>query len=433
MANLLSWSTVLSGVVVLASLSLACSEDAAEPSTPPGSAGGAGVGGSTAVSPPVSGAGGVTGGAGSIAGSAANGGAGLAGTAGTSTAGAGAGAGGGVGVAGAAGTGGAPGQLSDWQYYGRWDLTHAGKAVTVNSGSHITASFMGSGISAKFDTSGNAQNNMPTVSIKIDDGALVEKEIGATLELAAGLPVALHSVTLFVRGMNEGQSRWTPPLVSSTAFLGFTVVGGNIVPSPRPMRLKMEFLGDSITEGVALHAMGPQGQTSASWRTDGPRGYPALTAQKLQAEWRQVGFGRQGLTIVGNGGVPKAQDAFNWFYLGVPRDTWQPDVVVINQGTNDRGASGATFAPLYRSYLDLVRSAYPGAKIVALQPFVGAFSNEIKAEVAARKTAGDAKAFYVDTAGWTQNADFSDGLHPNQAGSVKIADKLTTALQALPN
>jgi lysophospholipase L1-like esterase len=324
-------------------------------------------------------------------------------------------------------------QLADWHYYGRWDLSHAGKAVTVNSGSHVTASFMGSGISAKFDTSGNAANNMPTVSIKIDDGALVEKEISATLELAAGIPVAMHTVTLFVRGMSEGQERWTPPLVSSTVFLGFTVAGGNVVPSPRPARLKIEFLGDSITEGVALHATGPQGQTSANWRTDGPRAYAALTAQKLQAEWRQVGFGRQGLTIVGNGGVPKAQDAFNWFYSGVPRDAWQPDVVVINQGTNDRSANGATFASLYGSFLTLIRAAYPGAKLVAVRPLVGDFGEEIKAQIAARKTAGDTKAFYVDTAGWTQNADFTDGIHPNQAGSVKIADKLAAALQALPN
>lgn len=349
------------------------------------------------------------------------------------TAGASAGAGGGGGMAGGGGggTGGAPVQLSDWQYYGRWDLTHQGKAITVNSGSHVTASFMGSGITAKFDPSGNSKTNMPTVAIQIDDGPVVEKEISGTLELATGLPVAAHSVTLFVRGMNEGDERWTPPLVSSTVFLGFAVAGGSIVQTPRPARLKIEFLGDSITEGVNLHSMGPSGQTSANWRTDGPRGYAALTAVKLKAEWRQVGFGRQGLTIAGNGGVPKAQDAFNWFYSGVPRDTWQPDMVVINQGTNDGSASGATFAPLYSSFLGLIRTAYPDAKIVAIRPFVGAFGTEISAQVAARKAGGDAKVYYLDTDGWTAPADFTDGLHPNQAGSVKIADKLTTALQAL--
>jgi lysophospholipase L1-like esterase len=433
-ASLLGWSKAVLGMVVTAGVALACSEDAAGPTT--GSAG-------TSAGMAASGSAGMPGSAGASAGSTSGGtSAGSAGAAGTSTggvAGAGtagsggsAGSGGAGGAAGTGGSGGAPAQLSDWQYYGRWDLSKAGKAITVNSGSHITASFMGSGISAKFDTSGNT-GDIPTVSIKIDDGELVEKEIAGTLELATGLPVALHTVTLFVRGMSESQQRWTPPLVSSTVFTGFTVAGGNIVPTARPTRLKMEFLGDSITEGVALQATGPQGQTSQNWRTNGPRGYAAVTAMKMQAEWRQVGFGRQGLTIVGNGGVPKAQDAFNWFYSGVARDSWQPDIVVINQGTNDRGTSGATFAPLYDSFLGIIRTAYPDAKLVALRPLVGDFGSEISAQVAARKTAGDAKIFYVDTAGWTSNGDFTDGVHPNQSGSVKIADKLMTALQALPN
>ncbi len=437
MASLLVWSKVVLGVVVTAGVLLACSEDAMGPAT--GSAGssagttasaGTGMAGSAGASAGST-SGGTSAGSAGAAGTATGGAAGAA-TAGAGGSGGAAGAGGVGGTGGAGGSGGAPAQLADWQYYGRWDLSKAGKAITVNSGSHITASFMGSGISAKFDTSGNT-GDIPTISIKIDDGELVEKEIASTLELATNLPVALHTVTLFVRGMSESQQRWTPPLVSSTVFTGFTVAGGNIVPTARPVRLKMEFLGDSITEGVALQATGPQGQTNQNWRTNGPRGYAAVTAMKLQAEWRQVGFGRQGLTIVGNGGVPKAQDAFNWFYSGVARDTWQPDIVVINQGTNDRGTNGATFAPLYYSFLGLIRTAYPSAKIVALRPLVGDFGSEISAQVAARKTGGDSKIFYVDTAGWTSPGDFTDGIHPNQAGSVRIADKLVAALQALPN
>jgi lysophospholipase L1-like esterase len=426
-ASRLTWSKIGLGVFFAGGLAIGCSEDAAGPGSPVSSAGSAGVSGSSSAGTAGSAAGTAGssssggGGSGGVAGTAANGGGGAGGAAG--------GVGGG-GTGGEGGTGGAPVQLSDWQYYGRWDLTHQGKAITVNSGSHVTASFMGSGISAKFDTSGNT-GNIPTVSIAIDDGELVEKEISATLELASGLPVALHRVTLFVRGMNENEARWTPPLVASTVFLGFMVSGGNIVQTPRPERLKMEFLGDSITEGVALHSTGPAGQTTANWRTDGPRGYASLTAQKLQAEWRQVGFGRQGLTIVGNGGVPKAQDAFNWFYEDVPRDAWQPDVVVVNQGTNDQGASGDTFAPLYLSFLGIIRSAYPNAKLVAMRPFGGAHGTEIQAQVEARKTGGDGKVYYIDTTGWTASGDFTDGVHPNQAGSVKISDKLVTALQQI--
>jgi hypothetical protein len=58
---------------------------------------------------------------------------------------------------------------------------------------------------------------------------------------------------------------------------------------------------------------------------------------------RQVGFGRQGLLI---GGVPTANDVFNFIYEGVPRDEWQPDLVTINQGTNDGGAADRCRNPM---------------------------------------------------------------------------------------
>jgi lysophospholipase L1-like esterase len=413
--------------MLLVWLSPACSESSPETQAPVAGAGGSLAGASTGGH--ASAGGGVEGDEGAVAASGAGAG-GSAGWGGAMAIG-GAGSSGMGGLGGNGGTGGEPVEVADWQFYGRWDLTKPGKAVTVNSGSHVTATFHGSGVSAKFDIAGNS-GNRPTVSFKIDGGDWVEKEISASLELASGLAVADHTVALFVRGMSEFEARWTPPLVASTTFLGFEVAGGNIVKTPRPERLKIEFLGDSITEGVALHAKGPQDQTTPNWRTDGPRGYAALTAMALQAEWRQVGFGRQGLTIGGNGGVPKAQDAFNWFYAGVPRDAWQPDLVVINQGTNDRSAGGETFAPLYLAFLALVRTGYPQAKIAALRPFVGDYGTEVSAQVAARKAAGDAKVFYIDTGGWTAPGDFTDGVHPNVSGSAKISEKLVTALQALP-
>jgi lysophospholipase L1-like esterase len=419
-------------MLVLGMLVLACSSESSGDWRSPTPSPSAGIGSVAGAS---SGAGGMLGSAGSVPGVAGvgepAGAGGAAGTAGATVLG-GAGGIGGSSESGAAGTGGAPGPRSDWQFYGRWDLTHQGKAITVNSGSHVSASFNGTGISANFDVSGNT-GKIPTVSIKIDATEVVEKQISEHLELGYGLPAGVHEVTLFVRGMDEHDARWNPPLVASTVFLGFTVADGAIVQTPRPKRVKIEFLGDSITEGVNVHSKGPNGQTTANWTTDGPRGYAALTAMKLGAEWRQVGFGRQGLTVVGSGGVPKAKEAFNFFYAGVARDDWQPDAVVVNQGTNDRSASGATFANVYLAFLGEIRAAYPDAKIVALRPFVGAFGTEIAKQVQSLTSRGDAKVYYVDTAGWTTSGDFTDSLHPNQAGSVKIGDKLVAALQPILN
>lgn len=340
---------------------------------------------------------------------------------------------GGISDGGGAGDGGlldaGGGIIEQVHHYGRWNRL-VDRAITVNSGSHAVAQFSGTGVSALFDTSLN-QAPSPTLAWRIDQGSWQEGELAPTLPLARDLPAGTHEVTLMVRGLNEGQSRWSPPLVSSVTFLRFEVAdGGAVLPSARPVRPRIEFLGDSITEGVAVWS-NYNGQSTPCWRSDGRRAYASQTAQLLGAEWRQVGFGRQGLLIEGNGSVPRADDAFNWIYQGVPRDDWQPNLVVVNQGTNDWGASAAQFSSAYATFIASIRTAYSRAKIVAMRPFGGAHEVEIKAEVDARRSAGDDRVYYVDTTGWLTGSDFTDGTHPNEQGSQKAASALASTLRAI--
>ena len=313
-------------------------------------------------------------------------------------------------------------------YYGRWNRL-ADRAITVNTGSHVVARFTGTSVSARFDVALNQAPN-PTLTWRIDEEDWQEGELAATLPLGTGLAPGTHEVTLMVRGLNEFQARWTAPLVSSLTFLGFDVADGTLEMSPRPVRPKIELLGDSITQGVNLWPSRP-GMDTPCWTQDGRLAYASQTAQALGAEWRQVGFGRQGLLVGGNGGVPTANDAFNFIYAGVPRDDWQPDLVTINQGTNDGGAPAASFRTAYTQFVTTIRTAYPGAKIAAMRPFNGAHAAEIQAEVAARNAAGDARVYYIDTTGWLVAADFTDGLHPNAQGSAKATASLVTALRTL--
>ena len=222
------------------------------------------------------------------------------------------------------------------QLYGRWDRRDADRAITVNSGSHIVARFEGAGASARFDVSKN-KAPFPTLAWRIDDQPWQEAEVAATLELARGLEKGPHSLVLFVRDLDEHQPRWSPPLSASVTFLGLDLPEGKLLDPPAEPKLKIEFLGDSITEGVRVHNSEP-GKTTWPWQGDGRVAYPTQTAERLGAQWRQCGFGRLGVLIPGNGGVPVAADSFNFFYQDCPRDAWQPDVVVINQGTNDGGA-----------------------------------------------------------------------------------------------
>jgi lysophospholipase L1-like esterase len=312
-------------------------------------------------------------------------------------------------------------------YYGRWHLLPVA-AITVNSGSHVTATFHGTTIAARFDTTSN-MDTLPNLTWQIDGGAWKEAEIAPSLILATGLAAGSHDVRLMVRGLNETQSRWTPPLVASVTFLSFDVTGGAVDPSPRPIKRKIEFLGDSITEGVLVHKGTEAVKDTAPWRADARLDYACQTSLALDAEWRQVGFGFQGLTHPGNGGVPVAQDAFGFIYANVARDSWQADAVVINQGTNDGGADSQTFRPLYATFLQRIRAAYPNAQIAALRPFNGAHADDIKNEVMVRTTGGDKKVFYVDTTGWIDPAtDCTDGLHPNEQGHQKVTARLSVEL-----
>jgi len=321
------------------------------------------------------------------------------------------------------------------RFVGRWDRREPGRAITVNSGSYLLARFDGTGISAKFDVSAN-KPPLPTITWRIDQGEWQEAEIAPVMQLAEGLKAppdsAGHTLVLMARGLDEHQSRWSAPLVASLTFVGLQPSDDGKLLDPLPEwdkpKLQMEILGDSITEGVLVHGE-REGKKTWPWRTDGRLAYPCQTALQLGAQCRQVGFGAQGLSHGGSGGTPAAPDAFNFFYKTCPRDEWQADLVVINQGTNDGRVKSEQFRPLYRKLLDEIRQAYPKAKIAAMRPFNGAHADDIAAEVKASNDAGDANVFYIDSTGWLGKGDFTDGLHPNEQGSAKAADKLTAALK----
>ena len=311
--------------------------------------------------------------------------------------------------------------------FGRWDRRRPDRAVTVNSGSYILAHFTGSELTALFDVSIN-KPGVPTLAWRLDDGPWQEAEVADRVPLADHLATGPHTLMLMARGLDEHQNRWTQPLVASITFLGLKLAPEGKLLRPLPQwdrpKLKIEFLGDSITEGVLVQSP-REGKTTWAWQTDARQSYAAQTAMRLNAAWRQVGFGATGLAHGGSGGAPGALESFNFFYKDCPRDDWQPDLVVVNQGTNDSGMAPDQYRPLYAKYLDLIRAAYPKAKIAAVRPFVGAQAQAIHAEVEARRAAGDTRVYYIDTEGW-----YSGPLHPAAEGSIPLAEKLAAALQA---
>jgi GDSL-like lipase/acylhydrolase family protein len=310
------------------------------------------------------------------------------------------------------------------RYQGHWDLSGS-RATTVNSGSRITLRFTGRRLVGRFDVS--SITNPPQIYVSIDRRAPALLWVDRpAITLASGLRKGAHRADIAVKDVDERANRWVPPLQSGLIITGYELdAGAALRPVPRGSGPRMEFLGDSITQGV--RAVGPQiGPRGA----DATKDYAWLTGTAFGADFHQVGFGAQGILRPGGGQVPPAPAAFGLNFAGSPApDTPAPRAVVVNQGTNDalNGVPSAQFQPAYEAYLRRLRSAWPNAWIFALRPFGGYFATEIAKSVS---DLGDRRIVYVDTTGWLSPPDFMDGLHPTYAGHTVVTHRLTRVTAA---
>ncbi|WP_238335310.1 SGNH/GDSL hydrolase family protein [Kribbella amoyensis] len=300
---------------------------------------------------------------------------------------------------------------------GQWGMG-PGVATTVNSGSRISFGFAGTGVQVLFDTEGLTV--APHLWVRVDDGEprlhLVE---GPVLELS--VEEGRHTVEIVVKDVNEFVNRWNPPFECAVVFAGLVLDDRTSLRlGAQPGGPRIEFYGDSITQGVRALSADPE-----SAGADGTRSWAYLTARAFGASAHQVGFGRQGVIKPGNGEVPPGPESFGWNFAGSRAERIaDPDVVVLNLGVNDDTLSVAQYA----DYVRQVRAAYPSSKIVAVSPFSGKYAEEIEAAV---KVVDDPAIAYVPTTDWIGPDDCTDGLHPSVDGHAKIADRLIPALERL--
>jgi lysophospholipase L1-like esterase len=308
-------------------------------------------------------------------------------------------------------------------------------AISVNTGSTILANFKGTSATLHFSTA-HYPLQLLTLWLQLDDQDWRVVNPAEDLDVSrAPLADREHLLRIVVKGFREWESRWDPPLANSVVFRGISLpTGGGLLDPPSRPKLVIEYLGDSITEGVLVLAEGPRDRRPRErWPqfSDGRRTWAYQSALLAGAEPRIVGFGRLGLTIHANGGVPPGIYSFPYIYNGVPIDKGrQPDAVVVNMGTNDRGASSEVFAPLYKAYIERIRKEYPKARIFCLRTFVGAHAESVPGVVNLLRGAGDTAVYYVDTTGWIDAAAHTtDGVHLNLEGNRIAAEKLAAILK----
>ena len=312
---------------------------------------------------------------------------------------------------------------------GRWDVSNPRYAETTNTGSYIEFSFAGRMALAIFDIEGNNADPRLHLWVEVDGGARTESVIDRYLRIVTPTD-GTHVCRIIFKSSTEVHRRWCAPLQNKISFVGIDTETPLALPADE--RKTIEFVGDSITEGVLIDVdfagdsdnQFPAESYNRVYQDDACATYAWLTAEALDLRPIVMGYGAVGVLRGGNGQVPPAQLAYPYNFEGSPISRPEPNFVLINHGANDRRKEAVDYVAAYGELLDTVRALNPNAKIISLSAFCGAHHEELGKFIAEYNRAKGDDVLFIDSAGWIS----PEPLHPLRDGHRTVAEHLTKIL-----
>jgi lysophospholipase L1-like esterase len=228
---------------------------------------------------------------------------------------------------------------------------------------------------------------------------------------------------------------------------------GTIAPTAAKAR-KIEFIGDSITCGYGVEAKGASESFSTATQ-NASKSYAYLTAQALDADYSFVSYSGFGIIsgYTGDGNINTAslvpplyeKVCFSYNDTNFSANKWdfaqfQPNIVVINLGTNDNSYTKGdeekctTYQKQYTEFLKTIRKNNPNAYIICTLGIMGDELHDYVDNAAADYTAatGDKN---ISTFHFAVQNGSVDGLgadwHPSAKTQEKEAQLLTAYIQSL--
>ncbi len=323
-----------------------------------------------------------------------------------------------------------PADDSRFRYEGRFDTTRPAAPVVVWQASRIAIDFEGPALGLRFE----GVEGQSFFDVTVDGTTAVFGVTNAgplRIQFPQPLGPGRHRLTVFKRSeASAGHAR----------FLGIEIADGMHawVPAAPNYKLKLQFIGDSITAGACNEDPGEDQWTDRSTHNNA-RSYAAFTAAAFSADYRNIAVSGMGIVV---GWVkPLAGQTWDRVYpvATSPRadlTTWAPDVVCVNFGENDASFTTVNNRPFpapeftagYVSLVRAIRSAHPAAHIVILRGGMhgGAKHEDLRRAWTAaveQLEAGDPKVHHFVFNHWS-------GPHPRVADARAMADELIAWLQA---
>ncbi len=283
----------------------------------------------------------------------------------------------------------------DLKWLGR-TYTSAERRYFNWSNSGFELNINGTGATAVLSSSNPGGTNTAYLKVYVDGVHTKTIEMNwptNTVVLAEGLTDGPHTIKVIKR---------TNARSSTAALVKLWVDEGTeiLIPNVAATR-KMQFVGDSITVGYGSMA------TSGSWSTateDGSITYAALAGQYFGADYHTIAVSGRGIAANYDNTDPENRAPYMYEFTDWNNkaqwnhNDYQPDVIVINYGTNDKsaGVTNANFKAAAKSFVQQVRTKNPNAHIIYAYGFMGdPFKTEVEGLINELRTAGDTKVHYL--------------------------------------
>ena len=288
------------------------------------------------------------------------------------------------------------------------ELRWMGRTYARNSMHHFNWSssgfecrFVGSGVTARLCSNAPGGNNTAYIKIYIDgveqpDVALTA--ISQTIVLAENLdPTVEHTVKVVKR---------TNARSSTAALISLTLHDGEKLAPPSDSPRYIEFLGDSLTVGYSTVPFADQTEWSTAGE-DSTKTYNEPAANAFFADYSIVAISGRGIVRNTGGGTDKLFPAIYSFIdqynnPGVKyKFERQPDVIVINLGSNDASSANDDLTPEefragLKKFLLKVRQNNPKAEIIYTYGLIKTrLSEDIEAVIAQLRADGDDHISYI--------------------------------------
>ena len=304
------------------------------------------------------------------------------------------------------------------------------------SASGFSVRFQGSGLKAKIASNATDAKNYTYLKVYVDGveqtDILLDKTM-QTVTLAEGLnPNEIHTVE--VRKRNSARS-------STAGVLSVELLDGKKLAQPEGKEKLIEFIGDSLTVGYSAADVN---KTLSAWSTateDGTKTYSKQVADALGAEYMVTAISGRGVVMNNSGGsgylLPDIYPELDIYNTpGIAYDfALQPDVIVINLGTNDATNSNLNISDFQAgvySFIKAVREKNPSAEIIwayglRTDKMTAEVASAIQAAVARVNAEGDSCVYYLPL----EVAEDMHLNHPTAAAYAPSGEKLIAKIKEI--